>query len=314
MFVRMSSKKRGGKKGEIKEQVAVGDTFNETEDDKTHRVIEVHPERDPPVALCHSIKQENESTETEQEYALKYVENCVETRREFDKMGFNNSDVYDIYQMFKTKLKLALSLAKQTTTGSRQQLRDRLCYFRGIGEVPSDVGSGPASDSDDITKNDSDDKHDSDGSLPGFVSPSSSDDESTRKDSDSDSDSDYVPKPKKKVSKQTESRAASAVLSDGDDTDDSMPEPERTDESDESSSDDDDGDLLPARKKTRSEDGRNASASSASAAASKVQRGKKVQKDVVASKKASSSASAAKEPKQVRVQVTGRPIRTHVCV
>ena len=103
----MSSKRGGGKKGKTKNQVAVGDTFNETEDDKTQSVVEVHPERDPPVALCRSIKRENESTETEQEYALEYVENCVKSRREFDKMGFNQSDVYDIYQMSKTKLKTA---------------------------------------------------------------------------------------------------------------------------------------------------------------------------------------------------------------
>ena len=103
-------------KGFVK--VNVGDIFNETDDDKTQRVIEVHAERDPPIALCCSVKEENESDETEQEYALEYVEKCVKKRREFRSKGFNNSTVYDVYQMKKSELVVALQLTnQQATTG-----------------------------------------------------------------------------------------------------------------------------------------------------------------------------------------------------
>ena len=72
-------------KGFVK--VNVGDIFNETDDDKTQRVIEVHAERDPPIALCCSVKEENESDETEQEYALEYVENVLKKDVSSDPRG-----------------------------------------------------------------------------------------------------------------------------------------------------------------------------------------------------------------------------------
>ena len=52
----------------------VDDIFNETDEDKEYKVVEVHSDRDPPVVLCISVKIDNESSETEEEYVLEYVE------------------------------------------------------------------------------------------------------------------------------------------------------------------------------------------------------------------------------------------------
>ena len=63
-----------------------GDEFYETDDDVIQRVVSVHADRDPPVALCRSTKSDEES-ETEQEYDLKYVQGCVSMRKDFISKG-----------------------------------------------------------------------------------------------------------------------------------------------------------------------------------------------------------------------------------
>ena len=54
--------------------VEVGDLFNETDDDKDQRVVEIFNEKDPPTVLCHPIKRECESSDTEQKCVQDYVE------------------------------------------------------------------------------------------------------------------------------------------------------------------------------------------------------------------------------------------------
>ena len=50
------------------------------------------------------IKKEDENSETEEEYALEYVKECVEKRRQFDKEGYNKLDAYQIHHMKKKEL------------------------------------------------------------------------------------------------------------------------------------------------------------------------------------------------------------------
>ena len=57
----------------------------------------VHPKRDPPVVICRSIKSDNESNETEQEYDLEYVRRCVSKRKEFVEKGYSKMDVKALY-------------------------------------------------------------------------------------------------------------------------------------------------------------------------------------------------------------------------
>ena len=241
-------------KGFVK--VNVGDIFNETDDDKTQRVIEVHAERDPPIALCCSVKEENESDETEQEYALEYVEKCVKKRREFRSKGLNNSTVYDVYQMKKSELVVALQLTNQQATGSRQQLRDRLLGFLNIHSVPSDVeNSNNANDVGASTDSSTTPVDNEEYSCP---SPSSSPSDSSS--SSSDDDSDYVPPKKqartiqkKSTKKQTKSvsAAASTTIHDEEDTD-SCPELDDVGSSSSSSdSSDEDNDYVPPKKQSR---------------------------------------------------------------
>ena len=64
---------------------------------------------------------------------------CVRSRREFIKYGYDDCDVYDIHHLTKKQLGYALDFAKQSTEGSKKELRDRLLLFRKITVVPSDV-------------------------------------------------------------------------------------------------------------------------------------------------------------------------------
>ena len=70
---------------ETKVIVEVGDIFNETDDDVDFRVVTIDERADPPTALCIKNTKGNgdtESEDTEEEYALSYVEQCVRLRRE----------------------------------------------------------------------------------------------------------------------------------------------------------------------------------------------------------------------------------------
>ena len=126
--------------------VEVGDVFNETDDDKMQLVVEVHGDRDPPVALCRSMKREEEETETEEEYALDYVRKCVKFRKEFIKKDYDKKDVRAIYLMSTKELRQALKLGNQSIAGGKERLRKRLMGYLNICEVPSDVASGTDGD------------------------------------------------------------------------------------------------------------------------------------------------------------------------
>ena len=64
----------------------IGETFNETDDDVTFKVVGVRPSNDPPIALANRMKQEeDESSGTEVEYALSYVQEAVHKRRQFER-------------------------------------------------------------------------------------------------------------------------------------------------------------------------------------------------------------------------------------
>ena len=121
------------------EDLEIGDLFNETDSDTCQRVLRINEKRDPPTALCRSIKQEEDSSETEQEYSLEYVKNCTTMRKEFVNHGFNKLDVYDIYKLSKKQLKHGLQLARQTTRGTKTNMRDRLMHYLNIYVVPSDA-------------------------------------------------------------------------------------------------------------------------------------------------------------------------------
>ena len=54
-------------------KLEVGDLFNETDSETDQKVVEIRRHNDPPVVLCRSLKPAEESSETEQEYDLKYV-------------------------------------------------------------------------------------------------------------------------------------------------------------------------------------------------------------------------------------------------
>ena len=122
--------------------VKEGDVFNETDDDVVQRVLSVHPDRNPPVVMCRTIKRESESEETDEEYALEYVDQCVEKRKEFVKRGYDQLNVYEVYKMSVKELQNVLRLGKQNATGTKDEMRRRLCFFLRIADVPSDVSSG----------------------------------------------------------------------------------------------------------------------------------------------------------------------------
>ena len=53
--------------------VRTGDFFNETDDDQLWVVKHIYRSRNPPTAYCVSMKNEEESESTEEEYSLQYV-------------------------------------------------------------------------------------------------------------------------------------------------------------------------------------------------------------------------------------------------
>ena len=83
------------------ENIEVGDVFNETDDDKDQRILKINSEKDPPTAICRSIKRDSESDETEEEYHMDYVRDHVSSRKQYEDAGYNEIDVYDIYRMKK---------------------------------------------------------------------------------------------------------------------------------------------------------------------------------------------------------------------
>ena len=195
-------------------KLEVGDLFNETDSETDQKVVEIRRHNDPPVVLCRSLKPAEESSETEQEYDLKYVVKCVRSRRQFIKCGYDDCDVYDIYHLTKKQLGYALDFAKQSTEGSKKELRDRLLLFRKITVVPSDVDT--ACD----TEEESDEN-----TLPDYVpvsSSSSSDSDSSSSSGNSDDEDvtidNYLAKKTKKQKQPEPAGAASvaAVTVDGD--------------------------------------------------------------------------------------------------
>ena len=93
--------------------VKIGDVFNETDEDDLQRVVEIHPKRDPPIAICCSMKREDESESTEEEYALEYVGKCVKARQQYVQEGFADYDVYKIKKMQKKRTKVCVD-SRQT--------------------------------------------------------------------------------------------------------------------------------------------------------------------------------------------------------
>ena len=85
--------------------VRTGDFFNETDDDQLWVVKHIYLSRNPPTEYCVSMKREDESESTEEEYSLQYVEEFVKKRNQFDREGYGTADVYEIYRMSKAKLK-----------------------------------------------------------------------------------------------------------------------------------------------------------------------------------------------------------------
>ena len=118
-----------------------GDEFYETDDDVIQRVVSVHADRDPPVALCRSTKSDSES-ETEQEYDLKYVQGCVSKRKDFIAKGFDKLDAKRIYKLTAKQLQEVLFYAKQKCTGTKAELRTRLCFFMDVVEITTSCTSG----------------------------------------------------------------------------------------------------------------------------------------------------------------------------
>ena len=135
----MSAKRKTKQK---KTPLKPGDNFNETDDDVLQEVVTVHPKSNPPIARCRSIKSDNESSETEQEYDLQYVSMCVSKRKEFVKKGYSVLDAKALYKLNAKQLQDALFLAKQKCTGTKTELRQRLCSYLQITEITTSCESG----------------------------------------------------------------------------------------------------------------------------------------------------------------------------
>ena len=132
-------------------KVKVGDVFNETDDDEDYRVVSINAKGDPPTALCLKVTKEpvengDESEDTEEEYSLPYVQTCVDSRKEWNEKGYGEYAVRDVYRMTNKQLRHALACARQSTKGTKEELRRKMMFYLNIAEVPSDVES--ASDSD----------------------------------------------------------------------------------------------------------------------------------------------------------------------
>jgi hypothetical protein len=246
--------------GEMSDEVTVktGDTFNETDDDRVQCVLKVHADRDPPVTICRTMKRESESEETDEEYALEYVDMCVEKRKEFVKLGYDKLTVYEIYKMSVKELKQVLSLAKQNKKGDKDKLRHRLCYFLDICVIPSDVSSG--SDTEPEPKEAAAapvpnvDKNESEQPEEAAAAPATDGNETDENMPDLIDGNDTSSGSENESGSESEEEAA-APAADGNESDDStgMPNLVVTDESgDEDADDEDDEDYAPTPKKSKS--------------------------------------------------------------
>ena len=101
----MSKKKKKG-------PVEIGDVFNETDDEQEFKVVYIDAKRDPPIAFCQRMEDGHEAEETETEYSLQYVKECVRLRRNFVYCDYPKLNVYSIYKMSKSGLITALNMAK----------------------------------------------------------------------------------------------------------------------------------------------------------------------------------------------------------
>ena len=81
MYRKMPRKRKSQSKKNTNAGLQTGDFFNETDDDQLWVVKVIYPERDPPVVYCTTMKTEDSDEETEQEYAMSYVEKCVKHRK-----------------------------------------------------------------------------------------------------------------------------------------------------------------------------------------------------------------------------------------
>ena len=89
------------------------------------RVVSVDSEGDPPTAQCVKVTKEpvEDGGETEtMEYALTYVVTCVNSRKEWNKSGYGEYDVMDVYKMSMKQPKHALTCPKQSTKGEKVEL------------------------------------------------------------------------------------------------------------------------------------------------------------------------------------------------
>ena len=97
--------------------VNVGELFNETDSDSDYRVRSINIDANPPIARCVKVAKEpvgdDDSDETEQEYSLPYVVTCVNSRREWNKSGYGDYDVRDVFKMTVKQLKHALTCTRQ---------------------------------------------------------------------------------------------------------------------------------------------------------------------------------------------------------
>ena len=98
-----------------------GDVFNETDDDSIFIVCDIYPDRDPAIAMCHHVHLDDSETDTEEEWYLQYVQNCVRLRKQFVETGCEDMDVYDIYKLSTKQLQEALTYVKQNIEGKNKK-------------------------------------------------------------------------------------------------------------------------------------------------------------------------------------------------
>ena len=102
-------------------EVQTGDVFNETDDDSIFIVDDIYPDRDPAVTMCRHVHLDDSETDTEEEWDLQYVQNCVQLRKQFVETGCTDMDVYDIYKLSTKQLQEALTCVKQNTEGKNKK-------------------------------------------------------------------------------------------------------------------------------------------------------------------------------------------------
>lgn len=108
------------KTGESSLKIGVGDTFNETDDERIFMVRKF----DTKTAVCRPIKlDDEESDDTDVEYNLTYVKTSgvkllYAVRREFDEGGVGGG--YNVYQVYRMKTNNRCSYFSQSTDDRRQ--------------------------------------------------------------------------------------------------------------------------------------------------------------------------------------------------